>query len=143
MYKDIAKDFLLITQEIYKIKEDQMQIEIRGEQAILLYLNGFPNKNLTPGDLSRKLNLKTARVASILNQLESKEFVIRKQDKIDKRRTFINLTDEGIKEAINIETNHLNKISNLFEKFGKDDSLLTIDLLNKLLKILKKKNEDD
>lgn len=143
MYKDIAKDFLLITQEIYKIKEDQMQIEIRGEQAILLCLKGFPNKDLTPGDLSRKLNLKTARVASILNQLESKEFVIRKQDKIDKRRTFINLTDEGIKEAINIETNHLNKISNLFEKFGKDDSLLTIDLLNKLLKILKKKNEDD
>lgn len=57
------------------------------------------NVEINAGDLSQKFDISTARVATILNTLEEKEFVIRNKSNDDKRITIVKLTDKGRDEV--------------------------------------------
>ncbi len=50
-----------------------------GEIGVLSML-AFDQNPVTAGELSEKLNVTTARIARILNSLESKQYIRRKND---------------------------------------------------------------
>lgn len=67
----------------------------KGERFIIFYLGYNNNKYLIAGDVSKEMNVSTARVAVLLNRLEKKGYIIKEQDEIDKRKTKVKLTKEG------------------------------------------------
>lgn len=92
----------------------------RGEVGVLSYL-AFDKNEATAGELSEKLNVTTARVASILNSLENKKYIKRKDDNLDKRKTLVSITNKG-KELANITKREvIKKIIKVVEQVGYDE----------------------
>ena len=92
----------------------------RGEAGVLGYL-AFDKDEATAGELSEKLNVTTARIASILNSLENKEYIKRKEDNLDKRKTLVSITTKG-KELANITKREIiEKIIIVVEEVGYDE----------------------
>ena len=109
----------------------------RGEVGVLGYL-AFDKDEATAGELSEKLNVTTARIASILNSLENKEYIKRKEDNLDKRKILVSITTKG-KELANITKREITKkIIRVVEEVGYDEvkdyvriALKIRDILNK------------
>ena len=92
----------------------------RGEAGVLGYL-AFDKDEATAGELSEKLNVTTARIASILNSLENKEYIKRKEDNLDKRKTLVSITTKG-KELANITKREIiEKIIRVVDEVGYDE----------------------
>lgn len=72
-----------------------------GKKFIIGYLV-FAGK-ATAGELAKKLNVSTARIAVIINKLEESNIIIRKKDDIDKRISVITLSEKGILYAKEID----------------------------------------
>lgn len=102
----------------------------RGEVGVLSYLV-FDKSEASAGELSEKLNVSTARIASILNSLESKEYVTRKIDSLDKRKTLVVITEKGRKLAISTKKEITNMLLKVIDEVGYDD-------INEYIRILKK-----
>ncbi len=49
----------------------------------------------TPGYLAREVSLSQATVTALIDKLEQRRLVSRRRDATDKRRVYVNLTDEG------------------------------------------------
>lgn len=91
----------------------------RGEIGVLSYL-AFDKDKVTAGELSKQLNVTTARIASILNSLENKEYIKRKEYSLDKRKTLVLITNKGKKLANNAKREIINKIDKVVEEVGYD-----------------------
>lgn len=61
------------------------------------------NKEVNAGDLAEKFDVSTARVATIINTLEDKGFIIRKKSERDGRLTIVELTNAGEDEIVRID----------------------------------------
>ena len=66
-----------------------------GEWKALCYLRRAPALSLTPGELSRKLELSSGAMTNRLDQLEKAGLVRRRPDPADRRGVRVELTDEG------------------------------------------------
>ena len=109
----------------------------RGEIGVLGYLV-FDKDNVTSGELSEKLNVSTARVASILNSLEAKGYIIRNVDKLDKRKIYVKITMEGKLVANNIKNELMNKIINVVKEIGEEEIKEYVRISLKIRNILTK-----
>lgn len=66
----------------------------RGMFVILRILNESDG-DVVAGDLAKKMNVSTARVASALNTLQNKGYVLRRPDGKDARKVVVCLTEQG------------------------------------------------
>lgn len=107
----------------------------RGEVGVLSYL-AFDKDEASAGELSEKLNVTTARIASILNSLENKEYIKRKEDTFDKRKTLVVITDKGKTLAIDIKKEIINKIIKVIKEVGYDEIKEYAKVALKIKKIL-------
>ncbi len=89
----------------------------RGEVGVLSYLT-FDKEISTPGELSDKLCVTTARIASILNSLENKGFIKRKIDELDKRKTLVTITSKGKELVLSTKNEIINKIIKVIKEIG-------------------------
>ena len=81
-----------LTDLVNKIDEKQ-----RGEMFVLNFLNDNKNLEITPGDITSKYGVTSARTAKILNQLEEKGLIHRNKSNLDGRKYIIKLTSSGEK----------------------------------------------
>jgi DNA-binding MarR family transcriptional regulator len=87
-------------------------------------------------DLSECLHMSKPAASQMLNSLEDKGFIERKVTKNDRRVVLVNLTETG--NSL-MEQNHqkfVEKIDELIQRFGKEDTDTLISLLNKLCNIM-------
>ncbi|MBQ6817279.1 MAG: transcriptional regulator [Bacilli bacterium] len=92
----------------------------------LIYLSDHP---LCAHDIGNSLNISMARTTVLLQKLEKKNYIKREIDSNDKRRIFIKLTEEGIKNVENYK-NHIYKIAKyLNEKIGYEKLYTFIDIM--------------
>lgn len=89
----------------------------RGEVGVLSYLT-FDKEMASAGELSNKLNVTTARIASILNSLENKGFIKRKIDEFDKRKTLVVITSKGKELVLSTKDEIINKIVKVIKEVG-------------------------
>ena len=75
-------------------REDLSQVFSQGEMRLLGCLNAGADGR-TAGELSTLLDLSTARIAAMLNNLERKGAITRARDTADRRRVVVRLTDQG------------------------------------------------
>ena len=69
---------------------------LQGECRLLSLLRLEPEKKLQPGELSKRLRVSSARVASTLRTLEAKGYITREASPADKRKVCVSITPEGI-----------------------------------------------
>ena len=113
----------------------------KGELGALGFLS--KNKEVNSKDLSEFLEVSTARVASILNSLESKNLIVRENDTDDKRKTLVNITDDGEKLTQEMKDEISKRIKYVVKEIGVDKFEEYLDLTMQIGEILKKYEEDE
>lgn len=107
----------------------------RGEIGVLSYL-AFDKNEVSAGELSDNLNVTTARIASILNSLESKEYISRSENIKDKRKILVRITKQGKELAIKAKQEIIDKIIKIIQEVGYEELKNYIDVALKIKKIL-------
>ena len=113
----------------------------KGELGALGFLS--KNKEVNSKDLSDFLEVSTARVASILNSLENKKLIVRENDVDDKRKTLVNITDDGEKLTHEMKCEISKRIKYVVKEIGIDKFEEYLDLTMQISDILKKYEEDE
>ena len=109
----------------------------RGEVGVLSYLV-FDKSEASAGELSEKLNVSTARIASILNSLENKEYITRKVDSLDKRKTLVVITEKGKELAISTKKEITAMLLKIIDEVGYDDIKEYVRILQKIRNVIDK-----
>lgn len=133
--------FIELTHKLYQIQKDSLSFLLKGENGVLLFLN--ETKDVTPSMISNTFKVSSARVATILNSLEKKNYINRIQSEEDKRVIFISLTEEGLEESIYLRNKYYKLLNNLFNQLGKEDTVKALDILDKTVAIIKNIKEEE
>lgn len=134
-YVELAKQFL---QNAYQFQSHSHQKKInetmQGETFALLYIlkkGGI----VLPSQISSEMNISSARVAAILNNLENKGLVIRKIDKDDRRRILVDLTQKGTNLAEQYEQMVVNMTIQTLKLLGEHDAKEFVRIMGKLAEL--------
>lgn len=106
-----------------------------GEIGVLSTL-AFDQNPVTAGELSEKLNVTTARIARILNPLESKQYIKRKNDRTDRQKTFVTITKKGKELADSTKKEIMDKIVQVIQEVGYDEIQTYISIVLKIRSVL-------
>lgn len=96
----------------------------------------FDQNPVTAGELSEKLNVTTARIARILNPLESKQYIKRKNDRTDRQKTFVTITKKGKELADSTKKEIMDKIVQVIQEVGYDEIQTYISIVLKIRSVL-------
>ena len=102
-------------------REDLSQVFSQGEMRLLGCLNAGADGR-TAGELSTLLDLSTARIAAILNNLERKGAITRARDTADRRRVVVRLTDQGRHEVQTSFNEAVACLSEVYRRMGEADT---------------------
>ena len=105
----------------------------QGEKKALLELN-LSEKDITPTDLGKKLNVSKQRITFIINSLKEKKYITLQIDDNDRRRIIIKLSKSGKKYIEKESELILNEVKKKLEK-------ITVEELEQLTNILSKFND--
>ncbi len=111
---------------------DLMSDGSRGMIVILRVL--YESKEeVVAGELARRLNVSTARVASALNVLEKKGYVTRCCSKTDGRKVVVRLTKEGEQAFLDRKALVLSRLQPMIDKLNDEECVTLLTLINKLI----------
>ena len=129
-------DYMKLANELIDVQELLIQVPARqkltkmarGELFVLNYL-AYHGSNIHPKELSEKMAVSTARIASLLNHLEQKKLIQRQVDPQDNRQIIVLLTQLGRQESYRVRSELLPDIAAMLEKLGPEDaeSLIRIE----------------
>ncbi len=89
--------------------------------------------DVTAGELAKKMNVSTARIARALNTLEEKGYIMRLSEKTDARKVVIRLTKQG-ELALNERKKSISAtLEPMFENLTEEETDVFFSLLNKIL----------
>ncbi|MCH4035145.1 MAG: winged helix DNA-binding protein [Lachnospiraceae bacterium] len=103
-----------------------------GEDGMMLWLYLCGKDQTVAGDLADALNLTSGRIANILRQLERKNYVMRTNGRVDRRKVYVALTPEGKRHTEEVYKAILAKYQNLIDAIGEDEAKEYLRL-NKLI----------
>ena len=103
----------------------------RGMGYVIGYLYR-EKREITFNELSKKLDVSTARITKLLQKLVAKGYINKRQDENDKRKIIISLTDRGNEIAKSIEEKFYETISDVIDYIGIDDINKFIEITTKI-----------
>ena len=121
----------------FKSLTDTLNYFNRGEVGVLSYL-AFDKNEVSSGELSEKLNVSTARIASILKSLENKKYIRRKEDSLDKRKTLVVITESGKELAVETKKELMDILIKVIKEIGYEDIEEYTRIVQKIRKVLDK-----
>ena len=92
----------------------------RGFGFILGYLERADGE-VNAGDLAKKLNVSTARIAALLKRMEQSGLVTRHTSRKDARKTIVEITPAGIALVDEMREQTLGRVELLHERIRKED----------------------
>jgi DNA-binding MarR family transcriptional regulator len=103
----------------------------KGENCVLSYL--YWHEAASPGDISRAMNVSSARITTVMNVLENRGLLQRTVDRNDRRKINAKLTPKG-REYIGGIYDQLHTHGNAMADFlGAEDVAEVIRLLNRVV----------
>jgi DNA-binding MarR family transcriptional regulator len=138
-YLKLASDFSGAKRQMARIPNFRKFINPdNGENFVLGYLDDSITP-VSPKEISEAMNVSSARIASIINQLELKGMVRRKTNENDGRYTVVELLPAGeVQRQKNIEA--FNQSAACFlESLGPEDAVEYVRLQKKIADIYSKK----
>ena len=132
-------DYLSLANELLNIRTNLLQVPadrklssmLRGELFVLNYLNGRDTP-VHPKELSEKLSVSTARIATLLNHMEEKHLVVRETDPEDSRQVLVRLTPDGLDAIQRCRSDVLANVERMLEGLGPDDAREYIRIQEKI-----------
>lgn len=124
-YKALTKEFMddmFLKKHPFKKALDLS----KGELGTMLYLV-VENDHAIVGDISKRLDLTSGRMASVLKRLEKKGYITKKKSTRDKRVIIVSSTEEGRRLVETHGNEVFEKIENLLRFLG-DDALTYVRL---------------
>lgn len=121
-YEALAEELLNIKANLLQVPASQQLSKlVRGERFVLNYLMTHDTV-VHPKELSEKLSVSTARIASLLKHMEDKRLIIRREDPQDSRQVIVQLTRDGIDKIEEIRKEALSRVSDMLKGLGPDDA---------------------
>lgn len=108
---------------------------LKGEDLFLVVLDEMGGMS-TPSKLAEYTDFTPARLSAIIKSLESKGYIIRQQDELDKRCSIIEITEKGGFNSRQIKESAVKNSLEIIEKLGEKDSLEFLRLMKKLFDIM-------
>lgn len=133
--RECAEKFFWIMMHCKKNLSQIPQDCSQGETGVLSYL-AFEQNKITPSELSENIGVSLPRMVSVLNALEVKKLIIKNIDNIDKRKTIVEITEQGKKVVENKKEEAISKISKILEKLEDEEVNEYLRLIEKILKII-------
>ncbi len=138
--EEFFENFIELTRRIMNNPtHDQLNNLSKGENALMIYISD--HNNVSPGQLIDILKVGSGRVANALKSLERKKYIVRLDDANDRRKTIIQLTDEGKEFVKKSKEEGKKNIFSIYESLGEDDSENLIRIINKLVKAKENLND--
>ena len=107
-----------------------------GQDRILIYLYK-ENDHILVGDLTNELQMSTGRIANILKELERKGYILRIQQREDKRKYEVCLTKSGKNYSRELYADMVANHRALMEQLGETDGEQLLKLSEKVLRFRK------
>ena len=107
----------------------------RGFGFILSYLEQA-DREVNAGDLSKKLNVSTARIAALLKKMEKSGFITRRTSLEDARRTVVEITPAGITLVDKMREQTLSRIELLLEQVNREDLETYIRISHRIKEVM-------
>ena len=124
-----------------KGRPPQMDFYESGMIFVLNFLYDNEEKEIIAGDIAKKLDVSTARVAKILSKLTLKEFVYTYPLESDKRKTIVCLTEKGKCHTQSKRKEFDENIGKLIDKIGIDDMETFVNISEKIMKAFEERRD--
>ncbi len=132
-------DYWEMAEEIMAIRADQLKTQafqqmsklIKGELLALDYL-AKRNHSVHPKELGEKMVVSTARIAVILNQMESKKWITRTPDPEDNRQILVTLTEEGRRIVEQRRKGAVEAMTHILENLGPKDAAEFLRIMRRI-----------
>ena len=115
------KDIDRIIETMFKKKPDTVNRKFAAENAgmncVMRILDDAGGPMLA-GDISRKACFSTARTAVLIKKMQEKGFVRREEDKKDRRKALITLTEKGSREVQQSTGEFREMVARLIDEIG-------------------------
>ena len=131
-YSALANELLSVRANLLQVPaSQQLSHMVKGEMFVLNYL--ITHKSIVhPKELSEKMAVTTARIASLLNHMEGKRLIWRYTDPEDSRQVVVVLTDEGNKAIQSVRAKVISYVSAMLEDLGPEDAEAYIRIQKKI-----------
>lgn len=131
-YSALANELLGVRANLLQVPaSQQLSHMVKGEMFVLNYL--ITHKSIVhPKELSEKMAVTTARIASLLNHMEGKRLIWRYTDPEDSRQVVVVLTDEGKKAIQSVRAKVISYVSAMLEDLGPEDAEAYIRIQKKI-----------
>ena len=131
-YTALANELLSVRANLLQVPANQkLSKMVQGELFVLNYLITH-EKIVHPKELSEKMAVSTARIASLLNHMEGKKLIQRYSDKDDNRQVIVILTDTGRQEIHRIRAEVISHVCAMLESLGPEDAEAYIRIQKKI-----------
>lgn len=131
-YEALAVEFMEIMQACNKAKPDKhIYAATQGEGYILYYI-AINGGNVLPGEIGCKMDVSTARIATVLNKLEKKGLITRQIDTHDRRKIIVDITPEGKETAEKHYRTTIGNTAKMLEHLGEHDAKEYVRIMGKL-----------
>ena len=132
-------DYTVLANELLSVRANLLQVPanqqvsrmMKGKLFVLNYL-ATHEKFIHPKELSEKMAVSTARIASLLNHMEEEKLIQRYADKDDSRQVIVVLTEQGKQEAYRIRAEVISYVCSMLESLGPEDAEAYIRILKKI-----------
>ena len=133
-YKEIAEELLKMRSEWPHVAVNEELARLpKGEFFVLNYLEKHGGTAF-PKDLSRKMQVSTARIAALLKHMEMKGWVTRTADCQDNRQVIVSITLAGRDEIEDKREKTLEDVIRLLEFLGPQDAEALLRIQEKVVK---------
>lgn len=131
-YSALANELLSVRANLLQVPaSQQLSHMVKGEMFVLNYL--ITHKSIVhPKELSEKMAVTTARIASLLNHMEGKRLIWRYTDPEDSRQVVVVLTEEGKKAIQGVRAKVISYVSAMLEDLGPEDAEAYIRIQKKI-----------
>ena len=129
-YTALAAQLLSVQANLLQVPANQ-QLSSMVELFVLNYLLTH-EKIIHPKELSEKMSVSTARIASLLNHMEEKNLVMRSADPDDNRQVVVVLTEEGRDQIHQIRAGVISRVAAMLESLGPEDAKEYIRIQEKI-----------
>lgn len=108
----------------------------RAEVRVLFMLSEYGDTGLKVSELGKLMHVTSPFITQLVNQLETRGLVTRKQDPSDGRIVRIVPTAAGLAEAQEIKRGFYRKFAEVVEHLGDDEARALTRLLNKAFDVM-------
>ncbi|WP_302396484.1 MarR family winged helix-turn-helix transcriptional regulator [Eggerthella sinensis] len=142
-YRALAQELVGMRAELRRAGVERLVDRMAAGEQGALFLLLQDGEIAHPKNLSERMGVSTARVATMLGHLEERGLLTRSPDPADNRQTVVALTDRGVAYITERRDEALGLIAQLLERLGPEDAAQYVRIQKKLVACLAEEAVDD